>query len=149
MGGDSSEADWLRQIKTGTASEAQQDIWDRYFGRLVALARNKLRDAPAAWHDEEDVALSAMNSFLCRARAGKFPQLANRDDLWKLLMTITARKVWKVQRRAFAQKRGSGKVRGESIFVRPGEDKEAKIINKTFAEEPGRSMSIKMRRQCH
>lgn len=68
MDGDSSVADWLAQLKTGMPGQAQQDIWGRYFGRLVALARTKLRDTPAAWHDEEDVALSAMKSFFIRAR---------------------------------------------------------------------------------
>ena len=42
--------------------EAAQRLWEAYFGRLVALARAKLRGIPLRAADEEDVALSA-----CRA----------------------------------------------------------------------------------
>jgi hypothetical protein len=42
--------------------------------------------------DENDVALSAFNSFFCRAREGRFPQLVDRHDLWQLLVVIAGRK---------------------------------------------------------
>jgi DNA-directed RNA polymerase specialized sigma24 family protein len=44
--------------------------------------------------------------------------LEDRDDLWKLLVTITARKIYAQRRRATTEKRGGGKVRGESVFQR-------------------------------
>jgi hypothetical protein len=54
-------------LKAGE-SAAAQEIWDRYFGRLVALARARLRTAARRVADEEDVALSALDSF-CRRLA--------------------------------------------------------------------------------
>jgi DNA-directed RNA polymerase specialized sigma24 family protein len=42
--------------------------------------------------DEEDVALSAFDSFFRRAQEGRFPRLADRHDLWQLLVVIAARK---------------------------------------------------------
>ena len=42
--------------------------------------------------DEEDVALSAFDSFCRGAEQGRFPQLDGRDDLWHLLVVITVRK---------------------------------------------------------
>src|SRR5262245_12699286 len=42
--------------------------------------------------DEEDVALSAFDSFCRNAEEGRFPDLRDRDNLWKLLVTITVRK---------------------------------------------------------
>jgi DNA-directed RNA polymerase specialized sigma24 family protein len=52
-----------------------------------------LSDCPRRVLDEEDVALSAFDS-LCRgARAGRFPRLDDRDDLWQILVLITLRKV--------------------------------------------------------
>jgi hypothetical protein len=42
--------------------------------------------------DEEDVALSAFDSFCAGAERGRFPDLKDRDNLWALLVTITARK---------------------------------------------------------
>lgn len=104
MDGDSI-ARLIEQVKQGSADESSQELFDRYFGRLVALARAKLRSSGAVWHDEEDVALSAMKSFLVRARAGNFPNLNDADELWPLLVTITLRKVYNARRHQFADRR--------------------------------------------
>jgi DNA-directed RNA polymerase specialized sigma24 family protein len=72
--------------------DAVRALWERYFDRLVRLARRRLRHAPSAMHDEEDVALSAIKSFCRRAADGRFPRLADRRDLWRILMTIAVRK---------------------------------------------------------
>jgi DNA-directed RNA polymerase specialized sigma24 family protein len=52
------------------------------------------------------VALSAFASFCRAAKQQRFPQLAHRDDLWRLLVTVTARKVWYRRRLEQCQKRG-------------------------------------------
>src|SRR5262249_38978130 len=72
---------------------AVQALWERYFRRLVGLARKKLQSAPRRLEDEEDVALSAFASFCRAAEAGRFPQLLDREGLWRLLVVITVRKV--------------------------------------------------------
>ena len=113
----------LEKVQDGDSSAAQV-IWEEYFNKLLRLAQRKLGGLPRRVADEEDVALSAMNSFLQGARHGKFPQLADEDDLWRLLVTITARKAHAQQRRHFAEKRGGGAVRGESVFFN-GEDSNA------------------------
>jgi len=59
---------------------------------LVGLARTKLHGSPRRVADEEDVALSAFDSFCRNAAQGRFPQLFDRDGLWKLLVLLTARK---------------------------------------------------------
>ncbi len=71
---------------------AVQQLWERYFLRLVGLARKKLNGAAPGRGDPEDVALSAFASFWRNAERGRFPLLADRDGLWRLLVTITARK---------------------------------------------------------
>ena len=53
---------WLSQLKQGS-SLAETEIWERYFKQLVALARKRLREVRLREFDEEDVALSAFNSF--------------------------------------------------------------------------------------
>jgi hypothetical protein len=72
--------------------DAVRAVWERYFDRLVRLARKRLRHAPSAMRDAEDVALSAINGFCRRAADGQFPRLDDRQDLWRILMTIAVRK---------------------------------------------------------
>ena len=46
----------IQLLKAGERTAAQQ-LWERYFQRLVGLARAQLRDAPRRAADDEDVAL--------------------------------------------------------------------------------------------
>jgi RNA polymerase sigma factor (sigma-70 family) len=91
MSAEGSVTHWLGPIKNGEAVAAQK-LWEAYFCRLVALARQRLGNRARAAADEEDVALSALNSFFEGAAQGRFPQLNDRDGLWRLLVHITARK---------------------------------------------------------
>jgi DNA-directed RNA polymerase specialized sigma24 family protein len=91
MSTEGSVTHWLGAIKNGEAVAAQK-LWEAYFRRLVALARQRLGNTLRRAADEEDVALSALNSFFQGIAHGRFPQLNDRDDLWRLLVHITARK---------------------------------------------------------
>lgn len=96
---------WLGKLRGGD-EEAAQRLWERYFARLVEFARGKLQGTSRRAADEEDVALSAFHSF-CRAAAGdRFPRLNSRDDLWQVLVMLTARKAYQERRRQQAAKRG-------------------------------------------
>jgi len=97
---------WLGAIREGDPVAVQR-LWERYFQQLVELARKKLREAPAR-EAAEDVALSAFDSFCRRAGEGRFPELADRDGLWRLLVVITARKAAHHRRDEQRQKRGGG-----------------------------------------
>jgi DNA-directed RNA polymerase specialized sigma24 family protein len=72
------------------------------------LARARLRSAPKRAANEEDVALSAFASFCRNAEAGRFPDLSDRDSLWRLLAAFTARKAVHHVRDAARLKRGGG-----------------------------------------
>jgi hypothetical protein len=61
--------------------------------------------------DEEDAALSPFDSFCRRAQAGQLPHIEDRDDLWKTLFVLTARKSVNLMRVELRQKRGAGQVR--------------------------------------
>lgn len=106
---------WLKGLAQGDGL-ASQRIWERYCHQLIDLARKKLGQAGRRVADEEDVALSAFNSFCQGAAAGRFPRLDDRHDLWRLLVTITARKAMRQIRDAHRQKRGGAAVRGESAL---------------------------------
>src|SRR5262245_25448769 len=91
MSSHDSVSQWLGRLQGGDPSAARL-LWERYFPRLVALGRARLRAAPRRAADEEDVALSAFDSFCRGARLGRFPRLDDRDDLWQVLVLITVRK---------------------------------------------------------
>jgi RNA polymerase sigma factor (sigma-70 family) len=103
MSSDQSVTTWIGLLRGGD-HEAAQRLWERYFGRLVTFARGKLHGVTRRAADEEDVALSAFHSF-CQA-AQRFPQLNNRDDLWQVLVMLTARKAYQERREQQALKRG-------------------------------------------
>jgi len=75
---------------------------------------------PLRSFDEEDIALSAFHSFCARAGENGFQRLDNRNELWALLATITARRVLMMKRHMMRECRGGGDVRGESAFLAPG-----------------------------
>ncbi|HKI21310.1 MAG TPA: ECF-type sigma factor, partial [Isosphaeraceae bacterium] len=108
---------WLGNLKEGDQTAAQP-LWERYFSKLVVVARAKLSRLRRATADadEEDAALSAFNSFCAGAARGKFPQLADRDDLWRLLVVITARKAMAQANRQGRKKRGGGRVVEEAVL---------------------------------
>lgn len=113
---------WIGEAKEGNRDAAEQ-LWHRYYARLVQLARTQLVSANRRVADEEDVALSAFDTFYRSAEQGKIPDLADRNGLWRLLVRITANKVIDLQRKLNRQRRGGGRVRGESAFCnRFGED---------------------------
>jgi DNA-directed RNA polymerase specialized sigma24 family protein len=109
---------WLAHLKSGDRAAAQP-LWDRYFERLVRLARGKLSARVRRMADEEDVALSAFHSFCQAAEAGRFPRLHDRDDLWAVLVTLTERKAFASVGRHAAAKRGGDAVRGDSLLISP------------------------------
>lgn len=94
---------WIGLLREGDGHAAQQ-LWERYFARLVEFAQRRLRGTCRRSGDEEDVALSAFHSFF-RA-ADRFPRLNDRDDLWQILVMLTARKASQERRRQRSLKRG-------------------------------------------
>jgi DNA-directed RNA polymerase specialized sigma24 family protein len=82
---------WILRLREGDPL-ATQKLWEAYFQRLVGLARGRLRALARRAADEEDVALSAFDSFFRGVQQGRFPRLDDRDDLWQVLLMITERK---------------------------------------------------------
>jgi DNA-directed RNA polymerase specialized sigma24 family protein len=125
---------WIDGIKAGDGSDIQR-LWDRYFERLVRLAGARLPAHGRRTFDEQDVALSAFQSFCDRAGRGQFPQMSGRDDLWRLLATITVRKALATMRHQNRQKRGEGRVLGESALL-VGDDSSSEGLAEVLDREP-------------
>lgn len=134
---------WLEELRAGS-DHAAQELWERYFDRLVHVARRKLDGVAKRAFDEEDVAISVFRS-LCEGLVdGRLEEMRNRDDLWKVLVTITRQKAIDRIRHEKAKKRGGGAVRGESVFGNsPGQDRQLSM-NEILGEDPNPSMLAEM-----
>jgi DNA-directed RNA polymerase specialized sigma24 family protein len=128
---------WLGRLQAGDPAAARP-LFDRYFRRLVGLARQRLLDAPRRAADEEDVALSAFDSFCRNAEGGRFPDLADRGGLWRLLAAFTLRKAAHHLRDAARQKRGGG-VAAEGG---PG------ALEEVLGREPDPSLAAEVAGEC-
>jgi RNA polymerase sigma factor (sigma-70 family) len=103
----SSVTTWLQRLRAGDTAAAQP-LWERYYADLVRLAHDHLAARVRRSADAEDVALGAFASFCRGAAEGRFPQLADRHDLWRLLFTVTLRHAADQARREGRQRRGGG-----------------------------------------
>ena len=110
---------WIDRLKSGDETAAQK-LWERYFDRIVRMAQRRLGHLPRRVADEEDVALSVFDSLFLGVAEGRFPELSHRDNLWRLLVVMTARKAIDQIHHQKRQKRGGGMVRGESVMWKPG-----------------------------
>lgn len=126
---------WITDLKAGDR-RAVQPLWERYFARMASLARARLRAVRLrdGGQDEEDAALSAFDSLCVGLERGQFPQLDDREDLWRLLVVITSRKVLLQARRHLRQKRGGGNVRLATDLAEDGDDDE--LLARVVSSEP-------------
>jgi DNA-directed RNA polymerase specialized sigma24 family protein len=117
--GEGSITAWIGDLKSG-GDGAAQALWERYFEQLVNLARKRLRAASRPDGDAEDAALGAFDSFCRGVKVGRFPRLDDRNDLWRILVVLTQRKVADQIRHQTAQRRGGGIVHGEAALEKSG-----------------------------
>ncbi len=129
---------WIELIKQGDSVAAQQ-IWHHYFDRLVRSVRRNLRDQNRAVSDEEDIVISVFESFYRAAENGRFPDMSDRDDLWRLLLRMSARKIVDKQRHDLRQRRGGGAKVGS--IERDGNEDE---IIQVIGDEPTPEMQLIM-----
>jgi DNA-directed RNA polymerase specialized sigma24 family protein len=98
---------WIRAVEEGD-EQAVMSLWEYCFPRLLKYSHGKLPQRFRQVLDEEDVALSAFKSFCVRAGDGSLGDIHGRDELWKLLYCISARKAQGYVRHLSRQKRGGG-----------------------------------------
>jgi RNA polymerase sigma factor (sigma-70 family) len=143
MSADGSVTRWVTALKGGDVAAAQP-IWERYHRRLVGLAREKLRGARRRAADEEDVVQSAFHSFFRGVAQGRFPQLGDRDNLWRLLVVITARKALDQLAAEHAKRRGGG-----TPCEEPRIYTEEAAIEQVVGDEPTPEFAAQVAEQYH
>lgn len=129
---------WIKEARQGD-QDAAKKIWVRYVHQLLKVARARWKNMPRRTVDEDDVVQSAMKSFF-RHLSGNLLGVENRDELWRVLVTITHRKVIATQRRQFAQKRGGGLI-GST-------EQEVMDINHLVSAEPSPEFAVLVAEEC-
>src|SRR5436190_9372490 len=127
---------WIDRLQAGDLAAAQP-LWERYFRHLVELARHKLLGVRPQVADEEDVALSAFDSFCRGLKRGRFPDLQDRDNLWKLLVVLTSRKACHLMRDGQRLKRGGVHRAGT-----------AKELEQVVSAEPSPEFAAELAENC-
>lgn len=130
----------VQRLKDGDR-EAACDLWERYFRRLVQLARMHLNGVARRAIDEEDIALSVFDSFCRRAEQGQFSLLRDRDDLWRLLYVLTVRKAANLAHHEKRLRRGEGRV---MAFT----DLEDFPIEQILDSEPSPELAAQVAEEC-
>ncbi len=129
---------WINLVKAGDSTAANQ-ILQLYFDRLVSSVRGRLHGQNRAVSDEEDIVLSVFDSFYNAVDNGRFPDLTDRDDLWRLLLRMAARKVVDKRRHDQRHRRG-GKIKLHSLD-HAGDDEN---IFEAIGDEPSPEMVLMM-----
>jgi DNA-directed RNA polymerase specialized sigma24 family protein len=129
----------ITRLKQGDRSAAE-GIWRAYFGRLVDFARSQLR-IETRLADEEDVALSALDSFYRGVERGRFPVLGDRDDLWQVLLILTFRKAVNLVKYEGRQSRGGGRLVSLA-------DLDGELLDGTTGCEPNPALAAQMVEEC-
>ena len=93
---------WFHALRDGDDAAAEQ-LWNRYFHRLTGFARTQLANSPV--YDEEDLAVSVFDALCQATRDGRYENVENREELWRLLVTISNRKAIDRYRHVTAQRR--------------------------------------------
>jgi DNA-directed RNA polymerase specialized sigma24 family protein len=138
---------WIIQLKAGNRAAAQP-LWETYCRRLTDRARRKLGGLPRRAADEEDVALSAFDSFYRGAEHGRFPQLNDRHDLWQLLVVLTERKAIDLVHHERRSRRGGGKVLDEGALLAAGSSAAEAAFAQVGGWEPTPAFAAQVAEQC-
>ncbi len=98
---------WIERTKQGDDAAAER-IWQRYFRALVQHAQQHVPAHLGQMSDGEDFAVIAFQALLDGFRNGRFQQIRNRVELWRMLTTIAARRAVNHIKSELRQRRGGG-----------------------------------------
>jgi RNA polymerase sigma factor (sigma-70 family) len=147
MSSEGSVTRWVAALKEGDAAAAQP-LWERYHRQLVFLARQKLRSGRRRVADEEDVVQNAFHSFFQGVSAGRFPQLNDRDNLWRLLVVITARKAVDQLAHDHRQRRGGGTVQSGLRIWHGAAGWDDAAVEQVVGDEPTPDFAAQVAEEC-
>jgi DNA-directed RNA polymerase specialized sigma24 family protein len=130
----------ITDLKAGHAG-AFQPLWNRYYEQLVRRARRELvsRGHARGESDEEDVALSTFHALHRGVKDGRFPDLDDREDLWRVLVHIAADKIVDKRRH---ETRGKRDVRRDVPQSPTPDDERSRLVDEVIGREPSPELSV-------
>jgi RNA polymerase sigma factor (sigma-70 family) len=137
---------WLSRFSSGDR-EVVGNLWQRYYPLLVGLARQRLHAAPRRAADEDDVALSAFDSFCRGVEQGRFPRLDDRDDLWQVLVLLTVRKAADLARYESRDRRDWRRVQEETTHGDPTTTG-GNVLVGLLSREPDPAFAAEVAEEC-
>ncbi len=133
---------WIEQLAAAD-HEAASRLWAHFCQRLMDFARSRMSPSTRRIYDEEDAAVSAFRS-LCRGiEAQRFPEVADRNNLWALLVVITSRKISNRFRYEHQQRRDSNQTLSESM-LQPSEGAGVGLLQSLPSNEPTPAFAVEV-----
>ncbi|MEL7496122.1 MAG: ECF-type sigma factor [Planctomycetota bacterium] len=115
---DSNSGDIVPAVSS--TSSWSEEVWNKYFERLLHFARKQMRGMPKVASDEEDITLSVLKSvcLAVRKRNGERADDApDTDSIWGMLVLICKRKI--ANQYAYQRRSKRDASRSESLYSSP------------------------------
>ncbi len=106
---------WIEGLRQADESSIRS-VWNHFAGRLCELARNRLSSATKRVNDENDAVQSMFRSVCFGLAEGRFPDLKDRESLWRLMLVITSQKISNRHRFDKQQRRDIRRTLTDSVF---------------------------------
>ena len=106
---------WVRELQTGNRAAASV-LWERYKIPLTQFGRSLLDSRVRRTFDENDFASVSFHRFLQVLERGTTREIQSREQAWRLLSKIAKNLMLDEVDAQQAQKRGGGKIHGDSLF---------------------------------
>ena len=129
----------FNDLQSANSSAAAHELWYFLRRRLVNLSKREVAWAKPTVYDEEDVALSAFSALCVGRQAGRYAEVSDRDEIWRLLAVIAINKARKRRTRENRIRRGGG-------FDRMDDD--GKLLESFISSEPAPEFRMAMEEEC-
>lgn len=126
---------WIDEIRDAE-DDAAFKVWKHFSARLLQIARKNLRAKTKRVYDEEDVVLSMFHSLCQGLVEGRFPDLHDRDSLWRLMLVITGRKITNRHRHDHRERRDDRRTLTDSVFSERQMDQGQQLGDGLLSREP-------------
>lgn len=138
---------WMDELREADPGAAEK-LWNHFFERLLVAAGGMLDPRVRRVYNEEDAALSAFHSVCVGFAAGRYPNLNDRESLWRMLLVITSRKVARRRRHERQQRRDVRRIVANHVFVDHGDGSVAQGVQHAISREPTPEFTVAFAETC-